>query len=217
MRRSKNTGMKPSAKLSILFLAAFALSASARSQTNSQPPTTRSMPAAKPTVATPKPPVPDYDVTVLAQSDVDLYLEIMRAAAAYLKNPSASDRAAIDLMKQAGAGQLSETLTPAQGQMLERAAALTQYDVEVARQRGVEDRYLALRPVIEAVIGTIACPSCGGDPNQNLSGPHTDLAHKQDAVHKADIPLLQPHLEEIQSLEKQVRSSILYTPKPDSE
>jgi hypothetical protein len=98
--------------------------------------------------------------------------------------------------------------------MMERGAALTQYDTEVARQRGVEDRYLALRPVVEAVIGSIACPTCGGDPNQNLSAPESDLAHKEDAVHKADVPLLQPHLQEIQSLESQVRGSVLYTPKP---
>src|ERR1700689_2625031 len=73
-------------------------------------------------------PVPNYDTTPLTQADVDLYIDVMTAAANYVKNPSADDRAAMDFAAQVTAGKVTTAISPAQAQMLARTAVLAQYD-----------------------------------------------------------------------------------------
>src|SRR5580704_1509483 len=52
-------------------------------------------------------PVPNFDTTPLTQSDVDLYMDVMTSAANYIKNPSASDRAAMDFSAQVTSGKVT--------------------------------------------------------------------------------------------------------------
>ncbi len=68
--------------------------------------------------------VPNYDVTALTEADVDLYLEVMRAAANHVAHANGGD------------------------------THLADYDDVVASRREVRARYDAIRAVVEAQLGT---------------------------------------------------------------
>jgi hypothetical protein len=154
-------------------------------------------------------PVPNFDTTPLSQSDVDLYIDVMTAAANYIKNPSTSDRAAMDFSAQVTAGKVTTAISPAQAQMLARTATLAQYDMEIAKQRGISNRYEAIRGAVEGLVGMMACPTCGGDGGTTpVSQTQGDLTARQSAQ-KIDLSLLQPHSAEIISLQKQVRGIMM--------
>lgn len=158
-------------------------------------------------------PTPNFDTTPLTQSDLDLYIDVMTAAANYVKNPSASDRAAMDFAIQVNSGKVTSAVTPAQAQMLARTAALAQYDVEIAKQRGISDRYEAIRGVVEGLVGMTACPTCSGDGGAiPASQAQSDQTARQSAQ-KIDLSLLQPHRAEIEALQKQVRGVIMNGPQ----
>jgi len=159
-----------------------------------------------------KGPVPNYDTTPMTQADVDLYIDVMKAAAAYIQNPSASDKAAMDFAKQVGAGKITGTVTPEQAQMLARAATLAQYDEEIAKQRGISKRYDAIKGTVEGLVGMTACPTCSGDGGGPVTQQQKDQAALEEAAHKADLVLLQPHSEEITSLQRQVRGVLMNGP-----
>ena len=154
-------------------------------------------------------PVPNFDTTPLTPADVDLYIDVMTAAANYVKNPSANDRAAMDFAAQVTAGKVTTAISPAQAQMLARTAVLAQYDMEIAKQRGISARYEAIRGEVEGLVGMMACPTCGGDGGTTpVSQSQGDLTARQSAQ-KIDLSLLQPHSAEITSLQKQVRGIMM--------
>jgi hypothetical protein len=163
--------------------------------------------------ATQKGPAPNFDTQPLAQADVDLYIDVMKAAADYVKNPSASDRAAMDFSAQVTSGKVTSTISPAQAQMLARTATLAQYDMEIAKQRGISERYEAIRGVVEGLVGMTACASCSGDGGGAVTQAQKDLAAKEDAAHKVDLTLLEPHRAEIESLQKQLRGVMMNGPQ----
>jgi hypothetical protein len=154
-------------------------------------------------------PVPNFDTTPLSQADVDLYIDVMTAAANYVKNPSANDRAAMDFAAQVNSGKVTTAVSPAQAQMLARTAVLAQYDMEIAKQRGISARYEAIRGAVEGLVGMMACPTCGGDGGtMPVSQGQNDQTARQSAQ-KTDLALLQPHSAEIISMQKQVRGVIM--------
>jgi hypothetical protein len=154
-------------------------------------------------------PVPNYDTTPMTQADVDLYISVMQAAADYIKNPSASDKAAMEFAKQVSKGNAPSTVSPEQAQMLARAATLAQYDMEIANQRGISKRYEAIRGTVEGLVGMTACPTCSGDGGGPATQQQKDQAAQADAAHKADLVLLQPHSDEIVTLQKQIRGVLM--------
>jgi hypothetical protein len=159
-----------------------------------------------------KGPVPNFDTEPLTDADVTLYLDVMKAAADYVKNPSPSDKAAMDLMHQVNSGKITSAVTPEQAQMMARVATLAQYDMEIAKQRGISDRYEAIRGQIEGMIGMTACPSCSGDGGGPVSQDQKELVVKEQAARKTDMSLLEPHRAEIESLQKQVRGVLMNGP-----
>jgi hypothetical protein len=134
-----------------------------------------------------------YDITPLTKADVDLYLSVMRPAAAYVQNPSPQDRAAIAYMKQnhgepkmpepPKVPQYSGSPTPEQMAALQkamadyqekikqpedymtRAATLASYDDVIAKQKHVDAQYEAVSNPVESAITQITGEgaSCGGD------------------------------------------------------
>src|SRR5580704_11724025 len=144
--------------------------------------------------------------TPLTESDIDLYLDIMRAAADRIKNATGQDRAALDLMKQVSSGKTNGAMTPDQAALLAHAAQLAQIDEQIAAQRGVQPRYDAIRGVIEGLVGIQACPSCSGDGSADpVSAAQQQEWATEEAVLKTDLSMLQAHSAEITSLQKQVR------------
>ncbi len=157
-------------------------------------------------------PIPNYDTTPMTQADVDLYISVMQAAADYIKNPSASDKAAMDFTKQVSSGKFTGTVTPEQAQMLARAATLAQYDEEIAKQRGIPKRYDAIKGTVEGLVGLTACTTCSGDGGGPVSQQQKDQAAQEETAHKADMVLLQPHSDQIVALQKQVRGVLMNGP-----
>lgn len=125
-----------------------------------------------------------YDVTPLTKTDMELYLSVMRPAAAYVANPNAEDRAAIAYMKSNhGDPKPPEppkmpdfgTSPPTQAQLAamqkamddynkkiqkpmqysSRAAVLASYDDEIAKQRHVETQYDGIRNAVENAMAQI--------------------------------------------------------------
>jgi hypothetical protein len=144
--------------------------------------------------------------TPLTEADIDLYLDIMRAAADKITNATGQDRAALDLMKQVNSGKINGAMTPDQAALLAHAAQLAQVDEQIAAQRGVQPRYDAIRGVIEGLVGIQACTSCSGDGGtQAASAAQQQEWAAEEAVLKTDLAMLQPHSAEITSLQKQVR------------
>lgn len=134
-----------------------------------------------------------YMITPLNKADVDLYLSVMRPAAAYVQNAKGEDRAAIDYMKQThGNPKLPEppkvptfTHAPTRAELaamqkamadyqrqiqkpqeyMTRVATLASYDEEIAKQKHIEAQYDAVKDPIESGMATITGEgaSCGGD------------------------------------------------------
>jgi hypothetical protein len=128
------------------------------------------------------PQTPDFSVTALSETDVALYLQIMRGAADHIAQANGDDRAAIDYMQATKAG--SPGTAPASGEtaMLERRAQdLSTYDEKLAEDQGVKARYDAVKGEIEG---------------QGPANP---------AVQEADSKVVDPHRDEIQSLQNKVR------------
>ena len=144
--------------------------------------------------------------TPLTEADIDLYLDIMKAAADRVTNATGQDRAALDLLRQVNSGKTTGALTPDQAALLAHAAQLAQVDEDIAAQRGVKSRYAAISGVIEGLVGTLACASCSGDGGaQAASAAQQQEWAAEQAVMQTDQKLLQPHSAEIVSLQKQVR------------
>jgi hypothetical protein len=134
-----------------------------------------------------------YMITPMNKADVDLYLSVMRPAAAYVQGAKGEDRAAIDYMKQNhGNPKLPEppkvpafTHAPTQAELaamqkamadyqkqiqkpqeyMTRVATLASFDEEIAKQEHIEAQYDAVRDPIESAMAAITGEgaSCGGD------------------------------------------------------
>jgi len=159
----------------------------------------------------------DYNVTPLTKADVDIYMEIMRAAAQHNTHLSAQDKAAVDysislqkhppreISGMPNAAQMTQMERDAQ--LSARAAELASYDEVIAKQRNVETRYDGIKNQVEQIYdrATGAAGSCGGD---DCGGPMTaaqiQMGKRTEATLKADEPLVKPHIAEIRTLKHQI-------------
>ena len=134
-----------------------------------------------------------YMITPLNKADVDLYLSVMRPAAAYVEDAKGEDREAIDYMRQShGNPKMPEppkvptfTHAPTQAELaalqkamadyqkqiqkpqeyMNRVAILANFDEEIAKQKHVEAQYDAVKDPIESGMAMITGEgaSCGGN------------------------------------------------------
>ncbi|MGH6870842.1 MAG: hypothetical protein ACREHE_04975 [Rhizomicrobium sp.] len=154
------------------------------------------------------PPVPDFAVVPMTQADVDLYLGILRAAAAHNQHLTGDDKLAVDLSIQSQKGAMPKMDPSRMANLMARAAILASYDEEVAKQRGVSARYDAIKNEMETVLAQVTGigGSCGGDcsPPGGFSAAVLARAKKEQAAADADKPLVKPHVAEIKALKKQI-------------
>ncbi|HUO97632.1 MAG TPA: hypothetical protein VMU01_03145 [Rhizomicrobium sp.] len=166
-----------------------------------------------------EPAFPDYAVTPLTKADVDLFMGILKAAADHNAHLTGADKEAYDFfMKNKSAppppppnGQPTPQwlqMMEHRSQLLAHAGELATYDVTIAKQRGVQKRYDAIKGEVEAVIDT-EVEGMTGECGDSDCGPAPTPAQRArakaiDAARKADKPLIAPHAAEIRALQKRV-------------
>lgn len=102
----------------------------------------------------------NLDTTPVSAADYAMYAAIMGGASAMLSAITPEDQAALDAARKVEAGAAVSAKTKP---LVERARALREQDRELARMQGIEDRYLAVKSKIEAVIGPHAKAPAAGD------------------------------------------------------
>ena len=161
--------------------------------------------------------VPDFEFELLTQQHVDLYKEVMRAAAE--KRRAVSDPADVKALAfdakvaadfKAHPNRPFHKYTPEEGAMFQRADKLHYLDEGVARARGNSELYQVIRNAIEGMIGPHQCTNsdCGeGIPEDDPKLRQEQLAEdkRRKAIVKQDLALLKPQEAELLALMKQVR------------
>ncbi len=146
----------------------------------------------------------------LTQEDVDLYMGLMRAAAARVNNLLPADKAALGRMTRiqddVEAGRIP---TPMEGdpeaEIIERGMRVQQsLDLVIAEERGVDiEHYAAVRDLIENLIN----PS-GIVADEVDDGSGKPLTPSQAQTRLANKKLLAPYAPEIEQLYQVVRRSL---------
>jgi hypothetical protein len=203
-------------RLSLLcFLSCLLLAGCNRTATTSQPAPAAPAKAAAAPAAPVK--IPDLEFELLTQPQIDLYKEVMKAAAE--KRRAVSDPA--DLKALAFDAQVAADFkahpnrpfhkyTPDEEAMFKRADELQHLDEAVARERGELDLYLVIRNAIEGMVGPHKCTDsdCGmGIPEDDPKLRQEQLAEdkRRKAIVQQDLELLKPQQAELLALMKQVR------------
>jgi hypothetical protein len=149
----------------------------------------------------------------LTKDDVDLYLKVMRAAAARVPSPTAGDQAALAGAKKILAGGASGRV-PTQDDVktLERANLVaTAMDQVVAEEMKLDGRaYRGIAEAVETVVPNpaLAASSRGGTAPAPAPAEHapTPLEKRLSEVNAANEKFLAPYREEIQKLVAIVRN-----------
>jgi len=166
-----------------------------------------------------EPAFPDYAVTPLSKADFDLFMGILQAAADHNAHLTGVDKEAYDFFmknKSAPPPPLPPNGQPTpqwlaqmehRSQLLGHAGQLASFDVTIAKQRGVQKRYEAIKNEVESIIlvsegmqGECGDSDCGPKPTPAQIARAKAIA----AALKADKPLVAPHAAEIRALEKRV-------------
>lgn len=171
------------------------------------------------TAAVPPAPVqvPDFEFELLTQQHVDLYKEVMKAAAE--KRRAVSDPADLKALAfdakvaaefKAHPNRPFHKYTPEEAAMFKRVDELQHLDEGVAKARGNLELYLAIRNAIEGMIGPHKCThsDCGeGIPEDDPKLRQEQLAEdkRRKAIVQQDLALLKPQAAEFLALMKQVR------------
>jgi len=144
----------------------------------------------------------------LTAADLDLYLKVMREAAARLGALSQSDREALQLWRDASNGtNAAQVPTADQVAALQRAGELAAMDATVARGMGLEQRFSSiagrvdhfLEPGIEA----------GGEPLTAEEEVRVqERIRRLRELERSDAALLQPQRAEIVVLRNQARVTL---------
>ncbi len=149
----------------------------------------------------------------LPKDDVDLYLKVMRAAAARVQNPTAGDKAALESAKKILAGGASGRVpTQVDVKTLERANLVaTAMDQIVAEEMKLDGRtYRGIAEAIESVVPNpaLAAASGGGAASAPAPADHplTPLEKRLSEVNAANVKFLAPYRGEIQKLIAVVRN-----------
>jgi hypothetical protein len=180
---------------------------------------TPSQPAPAKTAAAPSAPVktPDFEFELLTQQHIDLYKDVMKAAAE--KRRAISDPAdlkALEFDAKTGADLKAHPnrpirkYTPEEEAMFKRADQLHYLDDDVAKAHGDLELYKDIRNAIEGMIGPHTCTNsdCGeGIPEDDPKLRKEQLAEdkRRKALVKQDLALLKPQEAELLALMKQVR------------
>jgi hypothetical protein len=168
----------------------------------------------------------DYSVTPMTKADVDFYMDIMRAAAQHNMHLAGDDKAAVDYVvglekhppPPMGANHMPTQAEIAQimknGQMAARAAQIATYDSEIAKQRGVYDRYSGIKGEVEGVymlesLGGASCGGGGGCGSNVVTAAMMARGTAQDKAMLADKPLVAPHIAEIKTLKQQISGFLM--------
>lgn len=149
----------------------------------------------------------------LTIDDVELYLKVMRAAAARVQNPTAGDQAALERAKKILAGGASGRV-PTQDDVkaLERANLVaTAMDQIVAEEMKLDGRtYRGIAEAIESVVSNPAqaATSGGGAASAPAPADHplTPLEKRLSEVNAANEKFLAPYRVEVQKLMGKVRN-----------
>jgi hypothetical protein len=209
LRRSKHI---PKYFLAMAFCAAALVSGCGRNQTPATSGRTEN--SAPSTPATP-PELPleqqtEQKLDPLTREDVELYLKVMRAAAQRVKNPQASDQAALDGARRILAGRSSGRVpTPEDVKTLERATRVVLYmDQIVAEEMKLDGRIY--RGIVEAVESDVPNPAAAPPPG-DAAAPvpehaPTPLESRLSTVNATNQKFLKPYREQIQNLIGVVRN-----------
>jgi len=163
----------------------------------------------------------NYDDTPMTASDLVLYLSVMHAAASRIAHASGDDKAAIDLWRKTHGNLASPPGNdPAVAmawyrkhsrdvELIGRATELESCDDDIAKQRGVEERYDGIKNQVESLImwGGTGGASCGRGDCGGARATAAQIAEskREQAARKADWQLVKPHAAEIRALVKKVR------------
>jgi hypothetical protein len=147
----------------------------------------------------------------LTKDDVELYLKVMRVAAARVQNPTAGDKAALETAKKILAGGASGRV-PTQDEVktLERANLVaTATDQIVAEEMKLDGRaYRGIAEAVESVVPNpeLAAASKGDAVPAPSEHPLTPLDKRLSEVNAANEKFLAPYRGEIQKLIAVVRN-----------
>jgi hypothetical protein len=149
----------------------------------------------------------------LTKDDVELYLKVMRAAAARVQNPTSGDRAALERAKKILAdGASGRVPTQDDVKTLERANLVaTAMDQIVAEEMKLDGRaYRGIAEAVESVVPNPALAAASGDgaaPGPALADhASTPLEKRLSEVKAANGKVLAPYRAEIQKLLAIVRN-----------
>lgn len=143
----------------------------------------------------------------LTQSDVDLYLKVMRTAAERVKNLPATDREALQRFRKMTTTPNPAGLPSAEDLMaMQRAGELMALDGVVARELGVARRYESISS--RALAFTAPQVEASGDEDERMTAEQKrQLAIRIERFRQRrmqDAAMLGPHRDEILLLQKQV-------------
>ncbi len=146
----------------------------------------------------------------LTKQDVELYLKVMRAAAARVKNPAPGDKTALEDAKKILAGRAFGRIpTPDDVKTLERANRVAlSMDQIVAEEMKLDARtYRGIAEAVESVVPNPALgPASGKAATPAPEHPLSPLEIRLREVNAANRKFLAPDREEIQNLIKIVRN-----------
>ncbi len=153
---------------------------------------------------------PLAEFQALTQADVDLYLQVLRAAAERVKNMPQADRDALNAFRAmttgATAGQMP---TPEQLATMQRAGDLMTIPFVVAREMGVEKRFSSINNRADDFLRPTGGASSGDEDDAARMSAEQRQALKVRIQRfkerrEADAATLRPFREEIAVLQKQV-------------
>ena len=163
----------------------------------------------------------DQKLDPLTKTDVDLYLNVMRAAARRVKYPTAPDQAALTDAKRILAGRASGRVpTPEDAKALERANQVAMgMDQIIAEEAKLDEkRYRGIAEAVEVVVpnplnksGTADRGGAKPDRGPVTASPpkwgeRVSLEKRLNDVNVLNAKFLEPYREEIQSLLSVVRN-----------
>lgn len=161
--------------------------------------------------------VPDFEFEPLTQQHIDLYKEVMKAAAEKRRTVSdPTDLKALAFDAKVAADMKAHPkrpfhkYTPEEEAMFQRADKLHYLDEGVASERGNLELYKAIRNSIEGMIGPHKCTDsdCGkGMPEDDpkLRKEQLEEDKRRKVIVQQDLALLKPQEAELLALMKQVR------------
>jgi hypothetical protein len=151
----------------------------------------------------------EQKLTPLTRDDVELYLKVMRAAAARVKNRPPTDVSALEAAKRLIENRgPRRTPTSDDARTLERATLLaTGMDQVIAGEMKLDGRkYRGIAEAVEAAVPNPALPAAPDGDNPVSGNTSTRLQERLQEVDAANAKFLAPYREEIQQLLAVVRN-----------